>query len=135
MPEIANIDNRQRMTLRNKYDKNKLELNIFEDQDSVRIQWKGKSVDRDPSEFTSPILSEALENCINNGKKLILDFQELEFMNSSTITPVSKIIELGKSRSARITILYQKSKNWQELNFSALRIFETKDKQVEILGM
>ena len=51
MPEIANIDNRQRMTLRNKYDKNKLELNIFEDQDSVRVQWKGKSVDRDPSEF------------------------------------------------------------------------------------
>ncbi|OHD62816.1 MAG: hypothetical protein A2176_02955 [Spirochaetes bacterium RBG_13_51_14] len=119
----------------NKYSKNLLELNVVEGETSIYVMWKGKSVDRDPSSFTGPILEVALENCIKNNKKLILDFQELEFMNSSTITPVSKIIEIGKNRSMRITILYQKSKNWQELNFSALRIFETKDKRIEIKGL
>jgi hypothetical protein len=123
------------MTQNNRHTKNQLELNVSEDHDSVHVQWKGKSVDRDPSDFTTPILSKALEKCIEKNKKLVLDFQELEFMNSSTITPVSKILELGKSRSARINVIYQKSKNWQELNFSALRIFETKDKQIEIMGL
>lgn len=122
------------MTQINTYTKNLLELNVSEDESSLSVTWKGKSVDRDPSGFTGPILSEALNRCIESGKKLVLDFQGLEFMNSSTITPVSKIIEQGKNRSARITIKYNKSKNWQELNFSALRIFETKDKQIEIIG-
>ncbi len=122
------------MNLQNKYSKNLLELTITEDDNAICVSWKGKSVDRDPSVFTGPILTEALEYCAGSGKKLLLDFQDLEFMNSSTITPVSKIIELGKKRSVRITILYRKSKNWQELNFSALRIFETKDGQIEITG-
>ena len=135
MVETAIVYQEQRMTEKNRHTKNQLELNVSEDHDSVHVQWKGKSVDRDPSGFIAPILSDALENCIERNKKLVLDFQELEFMNSSTITPVSKIIELGKSRSARIEVIYQKSKNWQELNFSALRIFETKDKQIEIMGL
>jgi hypothetical protein len=135
MVVTKNVYQEQRMTQKNRHTKNQLELSVSEDHDFVYVQWKGKSVDRDPSDFTAPILSEALENCIGKKKKLVLDFQELEFMNSSTITPVSKIIELGKSRSARIQIIYRKSKNWQELNFSALRIFETKDKQIEIIGL
>jgi len=56
-------------------------------------------------------------------------------MNSSTITPIIKILERAKSGMTKITIFYQKSLKWQELNFSALEIFKTKDNRLEIKGL
>src|SRR4030067_1546085 len=122
------------MPNKKKFNKNVLEIEVNEDEISISVKIKGKSVDRDPSDFITPILSDCLNTCTKNDKELILDFQELEFMSSSTITPVSRILEIGKLRSARIKIIYQKSKKWQYLNFSALRIFETNDRRIEIIG-
>jgi len=55
-------------------------------------------------------------------------------MNSSTITPIIKILERAKRGSTHVTVLYDKSLKWQDLIFSALTIFTTKDKRVEIRG-
>jgi hypothetical protein len=99
------------------------------------VSWKGKSVDREPSKFISPILVKVLEMAGDLNKRIIMDFQSMSYMNSSTITPIIKILERAKSGMTKITIFYQKSLKWQELNFSALEIFKTKDNRLEIKGL
>jgi hypothetical protein len=56
-------------------------------------------------------------------------------MNSSTITPIIKVLERGKKGKNKITVIYEKSLRWQEVNFSALKIFETTDQRIEIKGL
>ena len=115
------------------YKNNMLRIEVEEDESTIYIKWLGKSVDREPGIFVTPILSRAIEKG-EGGKKVIMDFCNLEFMNSSTITPISKIMESAKSGNCRLSILYTQSINWQELSFSALKIFETSDRRIEIAG-
>jgi hypothetical protein len=112
-----------------------LTIQVVEHENSIDVNWKGKSVDREPSKFISPILVKVVEMAGDLNKRIIMDFQSMSYMNSSTITPIIKILERAKSGMTKITIFYQKSLKWQELNFSALEIFKTKDNRLEIKGL
>ena len=112
-----------------------LKIEIVEGETSIDMKWEGKSIDREPSKFLSPILVEVLEMANDLNKRINLDFQNLTYMNSSTITPIIKILDRAKNGVIKITILYQKALKWQELNFSALEIFRTKDHRLDIKGL
>jgi hypothetical protein len=112
-----------------------LTIQVVEHENSIDVSWKGKSVDREPSKFISPILVKVLEMAGDLNKRIIMDFQSMSYMNSSTITPIIKILERAKNGMTKITIFYQKSLKWQELNFSALEIFKTEDNRLEIKGL
>lgn len=114
---------------------NFLTIQVVEHKDTIDVRWEGKSVDREPSKFISPILVKVLEMASDLNKRIIMDFQNMAYMNSSTITPIIKILERAKKGMTKITIFYQKSLKWQELNFSALKIFKTKDNRLEIKGL
>jgi hypothetical protein len=114
---------------------NLLKVEVKETIDSIVTNWTGKSVDRNPSKFITPILVNLLEKSNEVKKRFILDFQKLEYMNSSTITPIIKILERAKNGNGQISVIYNKLLKWQDLSFSALKIFQTKDKRVEIRGL
>ena len=114
---------------------NLLKVEVKETIDSIVTNWTGKSVDRNPSKFITPILVNLLERSNEVKKRFILDFQKLEYMNSSTITPIIKILERAKNGNGQISVIYNKLLKWQDLSFSALKIFQTKDKRVEIRGL
>ena len=118
-----------------KYTHNFLTIKVVEHEASIDVKWEGKSTDREPSKFISPILVKVLEMASELNKRIIMDFQSLSYMNSSTITPIIKILDRAKKGMTKITIFYQKSMKWQELNFSALEIFRTKDNRLEIKGL
>lgn len=113
---------------------NLLTIEVEEIDTIIEIRFKGRSIEREPGSFISPILLESLQKGIESNRRVRINFESLGYMNSSTITPLLKILEnLQKSQSS-ISILYKKSKKWQELCFSALKIFETRDKRIEIVG-
>lgn len=112
-----------------------LHIEIKEEDNSISINWTGKSIDREPGKFITPILVEAIKESSEKNKRVIIDFRELSYMNSSTITPLIKILERAKRGSTSITVYYKKSLHWQDLSFSALEIFITKDQRVEIKGL
>ena len=118
-----------------KYTNNFLTIQVVEHETSIDVKWEGKSTDREPAKFISPILVKVLEMASGLNKRIIMDFQSLSYMNSSTITPIIKILDRAKKGMTKITIFYQKSMKWQELNFSALEIFRTKDNRLEIKGL
>ena len=114
---------------------NLLKLELEEKKDAINISWSGKSVDREPGKFITPILVNAIRRSSGLNKKIVLDFRELAYMNSSSITPVIKILERAKRGRTQIRVVYRKSLKWQDLSFSALEIFKTKDGRVEIKGL
>jgi len=114
---------------------NLLKVEVQETFDSIITNWTGKSVDRNPGKFITPILVDLLERSNEVKKRFVLDFQKLDYMNSSTITPIIKILERAKKGKIQITVIYNKLLKWQDLSFSALKIFQTKDKRVEIRGL
>ncbi len=112
----------------------KLTLTVKENGSNIEITFTGSSTEREPGRFITPVLNEAIQNSIKYSKGVIINFAELEYMNSSTITPIVKILEGAKNSSGTISVRYNSLKKWQELCFSALRIFETKDHRIEITG-
>jgi hypothetical protein len=112
-----------------------LEIKVIENDCSIKLVWSGKSVDREPPKFITPILLDIIKRSSEPSKRVILDFCNLAYMNSSTITPIIKVLERAKKGKNEITVLYQKSLRWQDVNFSALKIFETADQRVEIKGL
>ncbi|MFC1543164.1 hypothetical protein ACFL4K_01335 [Candidatus Neomarinimicrobiota bacterium] len=116
------------------YTQRMLTIEVAEGDHTINAVWRGKSIDREPGKFIMPILTRMVKTSISKNKRVTLDFREIDYMNSSTITPIIKILERAKRGSTQITVFYDKSLKWQDLIFSALTIFTTKDHRVEIQG-
>jgi hypothetical protein len=112
-----------------------LTIEVRENETSFNIGWTGISIEREPTRFITPVLVDVIKKSSDRNKRIILDFRELDYMNSSTITPVIKILERAKRGETQIEVVYQKSLKWQDLIFSALEIFQTNDRRVEIKGL
>lgn len=112
-----------------------LTLEKIVDESSITIRFIGRSNERNPSKFIYPILSDALDQSAHSNKDIILDFMDLEYMNSSTITPILKILDKVRCEEKyRVTIVYRQSLRWQDLSFSALKIFQSRDNRIRITG-
>jgi hypothetical protein len=111
-----------------------LSIEVEDAGDGVKVVWHGSSTARDPGRFILPILTRALERSSSSDKPVVLDFRSVEYLNSSTITPVIRILEQARRGSARVLLLYRKDLRWQELNFTALEVFRTEDRRIEIRG-
>jgi hypothetical protein len=100
----------------------------------LHVVWSGRSAERDPARFLGPLLADLVRTCRQGRARLRLDFSALEFMNSSTFTPIVKAIDLARQAGVAVSLEYAQSKKWQALSFSALRTFETADGSVAVLG-
>ncbi len=100
----------------------------------LRLVWRGRSAARDPGRFLLPLLTDLVEVSRARAARLCLDFSDLEYMNSSTFTPIVKAIDEARRAGVPIALEYSQAKKWQALSFSALRTFETSDGRVAVLG-
>lgn len=98
--------------------------------EAVSLVWRGKSNDREPGRFLMPLLTAAMEQAQSSARPLVLDFSALEYMNSSTFSPLVKALESANRAGLSVKILYAKSRRWQQLSFSALRAFATPDGRI-----
>ncbi len=111
-----------------------LRLEVSQEGDAISVRFHGKSMLRDPNDFLMPILLRMLGEANAEKKRVLLDFRSLSYMNSSTLTPVIKLLEQARVGDGMVTVLYRKSLKWQDLSFSALVIFRTPDGRIEIQG-
>ena len=111
-----------------------LTLHVHENGNVIEITWRGRSVAREPGQFILPILTKALDAAEHLGKKITIDFRQVEYLNSSTITPLIRILEQAKRGKAAVMVRYNSALNWQSLSFSALYLFQTADGRIKIQG-
>lgn len=112
-----------------------LSLRLFETEEMVCLEWSGQSMAREPGKFLLPVLSKALDRGLQRNKPLVIDFQQLEYLNSSTITPVIRILEHARRGHSRVRIVYNKALKWQSLSFTALELFKTPDARIDVRGV
>lgn len=108
-----------------------LRIEITESDEELRLDWCGKSNDRHPERLLGPLMVQVLQRC-EDGRALVLDFHAMEYMNSSTFTPVVKMLEQACRGVQRVRLEYSAARKWQALSFSALKSFETSDGRVSV---
>lgn len=111
-----------------------LKVGRADTEDELVLVFEGKSILRDPMEFLQPILFQVLEEAVETDKRLVLDFRNLAYMNSSTYTPLVKTLERARVGHAKVTVRYDENQQWQAVSFMAVSIFATSDGRVQVTG-
>jgi hypothetical protein len=111
-----------------------LDLELRVTAAELRLVWTGKSADREPGRFILPVLLDVIDRARAADKPLVLDFKDLEYMNSSTFTPIVKSLAEARKATVAVVLEYSLQRKWQALSFSALRTFETLDGRVQVQG-
>ncbi|MDQ3262387.1 MAG: hypothetical protein M3Y59_01820 [Myxococcota bacterium] len=111
-----------------------LTVEVLEDPSEVRVTFRGRSAAREPGQFLIPILRDSLQRAGDTKRPLVLDFSSIDYMNSSTFTPLVKLLDEAARGGHRVLVEFAKDKKWQSLSFAALRAFETSDGRVSFRG-
>jgi hypothetical protein len=112
-----------------------LTLTLREEEEGIYVAWSGRSTGREPGHFIVPVLTRAMEWGRSKNKLVVLDFRDIAYMNSSTITPIIRLLGRARRNPDAVRVLYRKELKWQELSFTALEVFQTKDQRIEIRGV
>ena len=116
------------------YTHDQLRVDVSRENGIIFVRFHGKSMLHDPNDFLMPILLRTLGEANTERKRLQLDFRSLAYMNSSTMTPVIKVLEQARVGDGMVTVMYSKTLKWQDISFSALVIFQTPDGRIDIQG-
>ncbi len=84
----------------------------------VYMSWNGRSAERDPATLLNPYLEGLLDEIQN--RELLIAFQELQFMNSSTVSPIIRFLKKLNERQVDTRITYDGRSKWQSASFKAL---------------
>ncbi len=114
-----------------RYQADDLTIESLPGQDSLVIRWLGRSDGADPSRALQPLL-DAVAADLQSAQSVEFDFRSLEYMNSSTIRPILKLIQRASSSATSVRLIYDKSKNWQRLSFTAIGAALTSFGNVEL---
>src|SRR4051794_25699786 len=90
----------------------------------IRLDWRGKSNDRQPSKVLSPYFGQIATEAVRRDAAIEMHFEQLEHFNSSTITSIIQLIQDLRQKKLRLSIYFAASLKWQKLGFDALRIFD-----------
>jgi hypothetical protein len=102
---------------------------------ALTLVWKGRSTDRNPSQAILPFATLWLERALHQSVPLCLEFEPLDYMNSSTISAIIQIIQTARTQGVSLVIRYDAAKPWQRLGFEALRVFASNGAKLELVAV
>lgn len=111
-----------------------LKLEVSEGNGKIKISFIGRSTDREPGKFLIPILKGCFDKAGDDKMEILMDFRLLEYMNSSTITPIIRLLTILEEGIKSVIIQYDNDLRWQNVIFSALHVFSKRDSRIEIKG-
>lgn len=94
-----------------------LEIKIEKGSTPVML-WLGISNAREPALAINPFVDGFLRDL--KSREIIVDFRKLEYMNSSTVTPIIRLIRELDKKNIKTTIIYKRISKWQQASFKAL---------------
>lgn len=108
----------------------KLEIKISEEEDILRFNWHGVSENKELMYYLEPYYSKIIST--NSPKKVILDFQTLKSMNSSTVPAIIDWAKNYGEKGIEVKICYNKNSNWQRISFRLLDTISANLKNVSV---
>lgn len=95
------------------------------------VKWYGRSIDMHPADTLIPVLTELFDDA---GESICLVFNELDYLNSSTVVPLMDFIRGLDKRGIAIVLEYSKDTAWQRSMFEALKCLSKLLKDFKVLG-
>jgi hypothetical protein len=111
---------------------NNLEITLQEGNTNI-ITWIGKSESRDPSSVINPYMKGILDKL--KGKKLEIRFEQLKYMNSSTVPPIIQLIKDLEENGIKSMITYDNNSKWQLASFKALETIVRTMEHITVKGV
>ena len=65
---------------------------------------------------------------------MVLNFKQTKYMNSAGIIPIIRILKIIRDERGSVQVRFNISEKWQTVLIGELKIFETEDNRVQILG-
>jgi anti-anti-sigma regulatory factor len=116
------------------FDDGTLKVSRIIEDGILTLELIGKCIIRDANDTLMPIFASAMEESSNSDLRLVLDFRQVTYMNSSSFAPVIKVLEKARLGQQKLTICYDREQKWQTISFSAMTIFKTPDERIRIDG-
>jgi len=114
------------------YEVGSLKIEVQEVDERVTMTWLGESDAREPSETLSPFLASLLKEL--SGKEILINYQQLAYMNSSTVPPIIHFIKNLDSDGIKTLIVYDAASKWQSASFKALETLSTVMPNITVKG-
>lgn len=109
-----------------------LEIKIVDSGSSVTMEWLGKSRGN-PNAVLLKYFDSILEDLI--GKKLTIEFRNLDFMSSSTVTSIVRLVKSLEDKNIKAEINYMKDSEWQNASFIALATITRNMEHIAVNGL
>jgi len=104
-----------------RYQADDLTIESLEHDDQLVLRWLGRSETKDPTRTLQPVM-EAVISALQSAQSVEFDFRALEYMNSSTIRPILKLLQTASTRAANVHVRYDAGKTWQRMSFLAIGV-------------
>jgi len=104
-----------------RYQAEDLTIESLEQNNQLVLRWLGRSETKDPSRALQPLM-EAVISALQSAQSVEFDFRALEYMNSSTIRPILKLLQTASTRAANVHVRYDAAKTWQRMSFLAIGV-------------
>src|SRR6476469_6037774 len=104
-----------------------LRVDVVQSPGTVRLDWRGKSNEREPERKLNPFLADVLSRAREGRAKVEMHFEELEFFNSATISVVISYGKQLRDQKVPLSLTYSFRSRWQRIFFDALTMFKRDD--------
>jgi hypothetical protein len=95
-----------------------LRITIRRGHGRATILWRGVSDTRDPASFLNPLVRDLKEAI--GPENVVLDFSQLEFMNSATVAPLIGFVRTFSSSERTVTVVFS-DVDWQRPHAQCMR--------------
>ncbi|OQY40398.1 MAG: hypothetical protein B6229_01875 [Spirochaetaceae bacterium 4572_7] len=107
-----------------------LNIEVLDLNTHIKVSWSGKSRTQNPENILDDYLAKLSKYSI--GTKMVINFDKLESMNSSTIPPLLTFIKNLEENNIHAVFEYNVNKDWQRASFKPLTVITSKFNYVKI---
>ena len=100
------------------FDNGNLKIKLSRDGEYIKMLWLGDSRTLNPASQLEPYLFPLVRELRN--KKLVIDFTQLNSMNSSTVMPILFFMRNLEKLAVITQIHYKGSSSWQRASFEVI---------------
>lgn len=101
-----------------KFEHGGLEIVLSRSGNVGTMAWRGSSDSRSPGEFLESVFRRAIEHAPRC--ELVIDFTALEFMNSSTVSPIIAFLKDANLKRIQCRVVFSDAE-WQRPHMRCLR--------------
>lgn len=114
------------------FENGELRIRFVESGARATMTWTGRSNDRNPGARLNPYLDHVAKAL--SAREMTVAFEKLDYMNSSTVPPIIRLMKALDGAGVRTTLTYDASSDWQRASFRALETLCKMMKHVNVRG-